>query len=218
MGFQNLDKPAGLAVLNDYLEDKSYIEGYVASQADIAVFEAVSTKPTADQPHALRWYNHIAAIANQTTFPGEKKEAHHYGPAAPAAAAEEDEDDIDLFGSDDEEVDEEAEKLKQQRLAEYHAKKAAKPKAIAKSMIILDVKPWDDETDMEALETSVLSIEMEGLIWGARKLIPIGYGIKKLQITCVVEDDKVGVDDLSDKITEFEDYVQSVDVAAFNKL
>jgi elongation factor 1-beta len=59
---------------------------------------------------------------------------------------------------------------------------------------------------------------MEGLIWGANKFVAVGYGIRKLQITCVIEDDKVGVDDLSDQITALEDYVQSVDVAAFNKL
>ncbi|KAG9333038.1 hypothetical protein JZ751_013915 [Albula glossodonta] len=35
---------------------------------------------------------------------------------------------------------------------------------------------------------------------------------------CVVEDDKVGTDMLEEEITKFEDYVQSVDVAAFNKI
>jgi len=35
----------------------------------------------------------------------------------------------------------------------------------------------------------------------------IAFGIQKLQITCVVEDDKVGTDDLDEKITGFEDYV-----------
>ena len=39
---------------------------------------------------------------------------------------------------------------------------------------------------MKALEDSVRSIEMEGLVWGASKLVPIGYGIRKLQITLVV--------------------------------
>ena len=39
------------------------------------------------------------------------------------------------------------------------------------------------------------------------KLAPVGYGIKKLVITCVVEDDKIGTDDLEEAITEFEDYV-----------
>ena len=154
--------------------------------------------------HVLRWAVHLTAI-NKTNLPKAK------------APVKEDEDDIDLFGSDEEE-DAEAEKLKAQRLAEYNAKKAAKPKPAAKSMVILDVKPWDDETDMAALTKGVLEIKMDGLVWGANKLVPVGYGIKKLQITCVIEDEKVGVDDLSDKITDLEDYVQSVDVAAFNKL
>jgi len=52
------------------------------------------------------------------------------GPAAaavgPAAAQTEDDDDDDfeLFGSDEDQTDEAAEKLKQERLAAYEAKKA----------------------------------------------------------------------------------------------
>lgn len=53
------------------------------------------------------------------------------------APAEEDDEDIDLFGSDDEEVDEAAEKLKQERLAEYAAKKAGKAKPAAKVDLFL---------------------------------------------------------------------------------
>ncbi|XP_070688859.1 eukaryotic translation elongation factor 1 delta b (guanine nucleotide exchange protein) isoform X2 [Pempheris klunzingeri] len=128
---------------------------------------------------------------------------------------EEDDDDIDLFGSDD---DEEAEKLKEERLKAYAEKKAKKPSIIAKSSILLDVKPWDDETDMGKLEECVRSVQADGLLWGMSKLVPVGYGIKKLQIACVVEDDKVGTDMLEEEITKFEDYVQSVDVAAFNKI
>ena len=41
------------------------------------------------------------------------------------------------------------------------------PVLIAKSNVILDVKPWDDETDMAELEKCVRSIEMDGLLWGA---------------------------------------------------
>ncbi|KAM6962544.1 eukaryotic translation elongation factor 1 delta b (guanine nucleotide exchange protein) [Aplochiton taeniatus] len=130
---------------------------------------------------------------------------------------EEEDDDFDLFGSDEEE-DEEAERLKEQRLKEYAEKKAKKPTLIAKSSILLDVKPWDDETDMSELEKHVRSVQADGLLWGQSKLVPVGYGIKKLQIACVVEDDKVGTDMLEEEITKFEDYVQSVDVAAFNKI
>ena len=53
-------------------------------------------------------------------------------------------------------------------------------------MVTLDVKPWDDETDMVKLEESVRSIEQEGLVWGASTLVAIGYGIKKLQVTLVI--------------------------------
>ncbi|TNM88155.1 hypothetical protein fugu_006376 [Takifugu bimaculatus] len=136
--------------------------------------------------------------------------------SAPAKKQEEDDDDdFDPFGSDD---DEEAEKIKEQRLKEYAEKKAKKPTIIAKSSILLDVKPWDDETDMAKLEECVRSVQTDGLLWGTSKLVPVGYGIKKLQIACVVEDDKVGTDLLEEEITKFEDYVQSVDVAAFNKI
>lgn len=50
----------------------------------------------------------------------------------------------------------------------------------------LEVKPWDDETDMAELEKCVRSIEQEGLVWGSSKLVAIGFGIKKLQITLVI--------------------------------
>lgn len=65
------------------------------------------------------------------------------------------------------------------------------PQLIAKSSIVLDVKPWDDETNLGDMEKMVRSIEIDGLLWGASKLVAVGYGIKKLQINCVVEDDKV---------------------------
>ncbi|KAM4602218.1 elongation factor 1-beta [Polymixia lowei] len=224
MGFGDLKTPSGLKVLNEFLADKSYIEGFVASQADVAVFEAISSTPSAELCHALRWYNHIKSYQKErSSLPGVKKPLGQYGPVSvadstPSSAPADDDDDIDLFGSDDEEESAEAARLKEQRLAEYNAKKAKKPALIAKSSILLDVKPWDDETDMVKLEECVRSIQMEGLLWGQSKLVPVGYGIKKLQIGCVVEDDKVGTDMLEEQITAFEDYVQSMDVAAFNKI
>ena len=62
---------------------------------------------------------------------------------------------------------------------------------LSKSMIVLDVKPWDDETDLAELEKFVRAVEHDGLLWGASKLVPVGFGIKKLQITAVIQDSKV---------------------------
>ena len=86
--------------------------------------------------------------------------------AAPAPAEDED-DDVDLFGSDEESDDEEKKRITEERLKAYHEKKvgnltpfysviyinislqAKKPKVIAKTSVLFDVKPWDDETDMD---------------------------------------------------------------------
>lgn len=65
---------------------------------------------------------------------------------------------------------------------------------------------------MKELEAHMRSIEMEGLTWGASKLVPVGFGIKKLQVNLVVVDDLVSIDDLQAKIEEDEDHVQSTDV------
>jgi elongation factor 1-beta len=76
----------------------------------------------------------------------------------------------------------------------------------------------DDETDMEQLKANVLAITQDGLVWGGSKFVSVGFGIKKLQLNLVIEDDKVGLDDLQAKIEEDEDHVQSTDVVAMQKL
>ncbi|NP_001284613.1 elongation factor 1-beta isoform X1 [Diaphorina citri] len=204
----------GLKEFNEYISSRSYVEGFQPSQADVAAFEQFAKPPPSNLAYVSRWYNHIKSFskAEQSKFPGVKPSG-----SVPAKKEEEDDDDVDLFGSDDEE-DEEAAKIREARLKAYSDKKSKKPALIAKSSILLDVKPWDDETDMKELEASVRTIEMDGLLWGASKLQPVGYGINKLTIMCVIEDDKVSVDELQEKITEFEDFVQSVDIAAFNKI
>lgn len=231
MGFTDLDSDAGLTMLNNWLKTRSYVTGYAPSQADVATFKAVKGAPDADKyPYAHRWHKHIASHESEfESLPGDPSKPHTaYGPEssevtlnqakAPADKKEdEDDNDVDLFASDDED-DAEAARIREERLAEYKKKKEGKTKPAAKSIVTLDVKPWDDETDMKELETNVRAIEMDGLVWGASKLMPVGFGIKKLQINLVVEDDKVSLDDLQQQIESDEDHVQSTDVAAMQKL
>jgi len=155
----------------------------------------------------------ILAKLDQVTSGAPQKPTSQAAPTKETAKAD---DDMDLFGSDDE--DEESKKAREDLVKAHLEKKSKKPAVIAKSMIILDVKPWDDETDVKEMEKSVRSIEMDGLLWGTSKFVEIAYGIKKLQITCVVEDDKVSVDTLEEAITAFEELVQSIDIVAFNKI
>ncbi|KAH6603879.1 hypothetical protein Trco_007325 [Trichoderma cornu-damae] len=229
MGFTDLLTDAGLALLNSWVSTRSYITGFSASQADVAVFKALKEAPSTDKyPSAARWYKHIATYEDEfATLEGDASKPYTvYGPEvaevtlnpAKAPEAEADDDDVDLFGSDDEEEDAEAARVREERLAEYRKKKEAKPKVAAKSVVTLDVKPWDDETDLVAMEAAVRGVEKDGLLWGASKLVAVGFGIKKLQINLVVEDEKVSLDELQEELQEFEDYVQSTDIVAMQKL
>ncbi|KAE8149297.1 hypothetical protein BDV25DRAFT_156645 [Aspergillus avenaceus] len=227
MGFTDLASEAGLTLANNWFATRSYVVGDAPSQADAVTFKAFSGAPDAEKyPHAARWYKHIASFESEfPTLPGDaSKEYTAYGPEStelptnPKDKPAEEDDDMDLFGSDDEEEDPEVVKEREARLAEYKKKKEAKPKPVAKSIVTLEVKPWDDETNLEELEANVRVIEIDGLVWGASKWVPVGFGIKKLQINLVVEDEKVSLDELQQQIEEDEDHVQSTDVAAMQKL
>merc|ERR1711970_1623710 len=221
VAFGDLSTSSGLKALNEHLATRSYIEGYVPCQADVSIFSSLVSTPSAEYCHLARWYRHIKSYPSkeQESFPGVPESTQ--GPAPPPAAkGGDDDDDFDIFGDDDEEEEEteEEKKIREERLAKYHAKKATKQAVIAKSSLLLDVKPWDDETDMAKMEECVRTIECDGLVWGQSKLVPLAYGIKKLQICAVIEDDKVMTDWLDEEICKFEDYVQSMDIAKFNKI
>merc|ERR1712200_210862 len=98
-----------MGALDSFLADHSYIEGYVPSQADTQVYEALGSAPK--DAHALRWYNHIKSFGTgMKQFPKASSGFSLGGGAAPAAAAADDDDDVDLFGSSDEEESEEKKK------------------------------------------------------------------------------------------------------------
>ena len=222
MTFTDLHTADGLKALEAHLAGKAYISGDAISKDDVRVFAAAPSKPGAEFPNAARWYDTVAA-AVASRFPGKAAGVNLPGAgaaSAPAAAEaaqnadDDDDDDLDLFGDETEED----KKAAEDRVA---AKASSKKKESGKSSVLLDVKPWDDETDMQKLEEAVRSVKMEGLTWGASKLVPVGYGIKKLQIMLTIVDDLVSVDGLIEEhLTEepINEHVQSCDIVAFNKI
>jgi elongation factor 1-beta len=229
MSFGDLKTESGVAALNKFLADASYIQGFKPTTSDTAIFTQLASSPDSFS-HALRWYKHIASFSAEEKASFAAGTCVQAAPVQKKAAASDDEDDSDdpfgASGSEDEDDDDETpeqkahrEKMQAQAKAKADEKaKKAKKVVVGKSEITLDVKPWDDETDMKKLEECVRSIEIEGLIWGMGKLIPVGYGINKLRIMSVVVDDLVSTDDMQEKIEAFEDYVQSTDIHAFNKI
>ncbi|GMI81616.1 hypothetical protein like AT5G12110 [Hibiscus trionum] len=215
--FSNLHTESGLKSLNDFLSGKSYISGSNLTKDDIKVYAAVLKNPGDSFPNVSKWYNSVSSQL-ATSFPGKAVGVGFGGKVASAepakAEAADDDDDLDLFGDETEEE----KKAAEEREA---SKKSAKKKESGKSSVLLDVKPWDDETDMKKLEEAVRSVEMPGLLWGASKLVAVGYGIKKLQIMLTIVDDLVSVDTLIEECLTVEprnEYIQSCDIVAFNKI
>ena len=101
--------------------------------------------------------------------------------------------------------------------AEKNAKKGPQ-----KTMFIFDIKPFDTETDLQALAAELKGTEKDGICsWGEEhKLVEIAFGVKKLRIQMIVEDDKLCQDDLEDHINDSgrDDKIQSVDVFTMSKL
>lgn len=114
------------------------------------------------------------------------------------------------------------------------AAKDAKPKkvVIAKSIIIWDVKPFSSETDLDMLAKKILAIKQDGLVWKTEyKKEPVAFGVFKIQIGAVVEDEKVSTDGVAEEIEALQDpsaidkedneegyLVQSTEIVCFNKL
>jgi len=84
---------------------------------------------------------------------------------------------------------------------------------------VLQVKPWEADTDLEMVWREIIKFEKEGLTWGEKfQLEPIAYGIKMLVMTCSIVDSLILMDDVTEAIEALEDYVQSVTVASMNKI
>eukprot|EP01088_Endostelium_zonatum_P018408 TRINITY_DN58_c0_g2_i1.p1 TRINITY_DN58_c0_g2~~TRINITY_DN58_c0_g2_i1.p1 ORF type:complete len:226 (-),score=73.57 TRINITY_DN58_c0_g2_i1:63-740(-) len=214
--FDKLETPAGIGKFNGELASKSYLEGYTPSKVDAHWYTELSKHypqgPEAKFPHARRWFNHIGSYseAERSAFgePTAPAEASASSQSAASAPAKKEEDVDDLFAESDE--PEEAPKPKEEAKP-----KPPKQRVVEKSNVILDCKPIELETDMALMEKNIRAIVMDGLMWGPSKLVEVAYGIKKLQITCVIEDEKVFMDDLEEKVQEAgQDLIQSIDVAS----
>ena len=165
-------------------------------------------------------YVKLADKALKAFDPKAKPEAVKAAPAKkeePKAKAEAADDDFDLFGDDD---GEDAEAAKKAAEAAKAKAKKKKKEVKAMSLVMLEVKPLDDTTDLDGLAKKIFAeLQQDGLFWKTEyKKEPVAFGIFKLIVGFSLEDEKVSVDDVVERIEGFEEFVQSVDIAAFNKI
>ena len=114
---------------------------------------------------------------------------------APKKAAKKDDDMDDLFGDDSD--DGAAAAAAAAAKAKAVAGKKPKKAVIAQSLVLFEVKPLDDTTDIDQMAKDILAIKMDGLYWKTEyKKEPVAFGIFKIIIGVTVEDEKVSVDGL----------------------
>jgi len=228
-------------LLNDQLKGKSFLVGDNLTVADVVVasslivafqtvFDAKYRKSAV--PALSAWFEKCVGLPSFVRRLGYVKMTENsfkaFDPTAKvepvkAAAPKKDDDDMDdLFGSDDDDEDAAEAAKKAATAAKEKATAAKKPKkvVIAMSLVMLEVKPMDDTVDLDVLAKKLFAeITQDGLYWKTEyRKDPVAFGIFKLIVGFSLEDDKVSVDDIVERIEQLDEFVQSVEIAVFNKI
>lgn len=212
-----------LKKLNEHLADKAYINGFKVSKEDAAIFLQVFKMEIPDElTHVKRWAKHMSTytVAEFKNFEGE---CCCCCGAKCAAKEEKKEEEIDLFGEEEEELDPEEQKRIEETRKKIEAAKAAgkKPKKVDRSMLVLNITPYEDTTDMNmVLEEIPKRVQMEGLTWGKGEVQKGPFGVNIVAIACIIVDDLCSADDLCDQIIDaFDngDLLQNAKIMSFNK-
>ena len=212
-----------LVELEKSLANNLFIKGAHPSQEDattFAKFEEAKCVPDQDKyPSVWAWYSLMVLFEDEVIKswkPAEKPQGKGKKEEKEEEKEEKaEEDDMDLFG----EENEDDKKAKEEMKKKNKEKKKDKKKPIDKSHVIMEIKGWEENQDLEALAKKIIStIKKDGLQWNTGyKLEEVAFGIKKLVIAFLAEDDKVSVQEITDELESWEDEIQSVDVVSFNK-
>jgi len=216
-----------VSLLNDQLKGKHFLVGNNLTLADVMVacslvvaYQTVfDYKFRKAMPHVSTWFEKCIGLPSfvrrlgyvkmvDVAFDAFDPNAPVKAPVAAKKETKKDDDDLDLFG-DDSEDDGAAKKAAEEAKKNAVAKKKEKKPVIAMSLIMLEVKPIDDQTSLDKLAARIFKeIIMDGLYWKTEyKKEPVAFGIFKLICGFSCEDEKVSVDDVVEKIEELDDMV-----------
>ena len=232
-----------LGELEKSLANNLFLKGAHPTQDDATTFaKFVEAKCVPDQdkyPSVWAWYSLMVLFEDEvikswkpSEKPQDKKQGQGKGKKdkgkkeneekpkkgkekKPKKEEEENIDEEDLFG----EETEEEKKLKEEMKKKNKEKKDKGKKNVDKSHVIMEIKGWEKDQDLEALAKKIIdTIKKDGLQWNTGyKLEEVAFGIKKLIIAFLAEDDKVSVQEIQEELESWEDDIQSVEVVSFNK-
>ena len=141
------------------LKNQQWVGGQTPTVADKEAFEALASANLSAESHpfAFAWFCLVSKFSDavRNSWPAAGAAAGGKGKGGKKggkkeekkAAKKDDDDDLDLFGDDDEDDGEAAKKAAEAAKAGKKKKKVV----IAMSLVMLEVKPMDDQVDLDAL-------------------------------------------------------------------
>ena len=198
--------PEKLKEINFSLNDKLFINGDQPSSEDAEIFEKIRHNfilDKGDYPNIFAWLQFMTLFENKVI---ESWKINKKGKNKNKNEEENEEDEFNLLLN---KIYEEKQKKSNNKNNENE---------IHYSFVLLEIKVWDSEQDLDALAKKIQNIEKEGLVWKKEyKLKEIIFGIQKILMGLIVNDDIISIDEIIDEIQSWEDEVQSIEMA-FNKL
>lgn len=198
--------PEKLKEINFSLNDKLFINGDQPSSDDAEIFEKIRHNfilDKGDYPNIFAWLQFMTLFENKVI---ESWKINKKGKNKNKNEEENEEDEFNLLLN---KIYEEKQKKSKNKNNENE---------IHYSFVLLEIKVWDSEQDLDALAKKIQNIEKEGLVWKKEyKLKEIIFGIQKILMGLIVNDDIISIDEIIDEIQSWEDEVQSIEMA-FNKL
>ena len=216
-----------LAEFDGKLKDSLYIGGNAPSIVDAETFEALKKEnkiPDQEKyPNVWAWYSLIAIYEDEVveSWKAQHQHQHHHHKKDEKKKEEKKEDagddDFDPFAEQTEE------EKKDLEAAKHHKGEKKKDKKVEaqRSLVLLEIKGFESDQDLDALAKKIQKeIKKDGLKWKEEyNLKEIAFGIKKILMGVIVEDEKVSVDDdIIEPLLQWEEEVQSVDIVSFDKL
>lgn len=210
------------AKLTEYetkLKDCLFLNGNAPGNLDFDVLEACQKDkyvPCQDKhPNFWAWYSLAVLYEDQVVKTWKKEEKPKgKGPKGGKKEEKKEDEDFDFFGEDSKDDEETLKAMKEKN---KKAKKEKK-KEVAKSIILLDVKGYESDQDLDALAQKIFKIEKAGLLWKTEyRKEEIAFGVKKLVIGLTIEDEICSIDEIVEELESWDD-IQSVEITAFNKI
>ncbi|CAF2094610.1 unnamed protein product [Brassica rapa subsp. narinosa] len=198
--FPNPNSNAGLKKLDEHLLTRYYITGHKASKDDITVYAALSKHPPSQYVNVSRWYNHIETLLGISGISSQGSGVSIDGLVSTSEHAVADSNDGVAVVDNDKDVDQDVDLIgedtqKEKKSAEERA--TSTKKKICWESVLIVIIPQDCQTNMKKLEERLRTIQMEGLIWGASKLVHVGYGVELLRIIATMpRNEKIDVFDV----------------------